>query len=66
MNNERRAAVKGATKDEQSDSRAAVGTLSPAQLALTSAALLLRFRVNSMWLVLGGALTGCGLASFGK
>jgi chromate transporter len=38
--------------------RSAVGDLPTALLASASAVLLLRFRVNSSWLVLGGALTG--------
>jgi chromate transporter len=36
-------------------------------LALVSAVLLIRFRLNSLWLVLGGALTGllvCAIRSY--
>jgi chromate transporter len=36
----------------------AVSDLPTAFLAVTSAVLLLRFRLNSSWLVLGGALAG--------
>ncbi len=46
--------------------RTAVIDVATLVLALTSAALLLRFRVNSVWLVLGGALIGFGLTSLGK
>jgi chromate transporter len=42
--------------------RAAVIDVPTALLAATSAFLLLRFRVNSAWLVLGGALVGVALA----
>jgi chromate transporter len=38
--------------------RAAVTDLTTTTLALASAVLLMRFRVSSVWLVLGGALTG--------
>ncbi|HVN85727.1 MAG TPA: chromate efflux transporter [Candidatus Binatia bacterium] len=46
--------------------QAAVVDLATLLLAVASAALLLRLRVNSVWLVLGGALIGFGLTSFGK
>ncbi len=46
--------------------RTAVVDVATLVLALTSAALLLRFRVNSVWLVLGGALLGFALTSLGK
>lgn len=42
-------------------SRAAVVDMPSAMLAIASALLLMRFRVNSAWLVLGGGLVGLGL-----
>jgi chromate transporter len=41
--------------------RAALVDLPTLVLALVSALLLIRFRVNSSWLVLGGALAGLAL-----
>jgi chromate transporter len=46
--------------------RAAVVDMPSALLAVASALLLLRFRVNSAWLVLGGGLVGLGIASWLK
>jgi chromate transporter len=43
--------------------RAAIVDLPTVMLALASAILLLRFRVNSLWLILGGALVG-SIAAF--
>ncbi len=43
--------------------RAAVVDMPSSLLAIASALLLLRFRVNSAWLVLGGGLVGLGIAS---
>lgn len=45
--------------------RAAVRDVATALIALASLALLLRFRVNSTWLILGGAGVGLLLAAFG-
>jgi chromate transporter len=44
--------------------RRAIVDISTAALALCAAALLLRWRVNSAWLVLGGALAGWALSIF--
>jgi len=43
--------------------RAAIVDVTTALLAAASAFLLLRFRVNSAWLVLGGALVGLAAAA---
>jgi chromate transporter len=45
--------------------RAAIVDVATALLALTSAVLLLRFKVNPTWLVLGGAAAGLGLHALG-
>ena len=45
--------------------RAAVVDLPTAGVATLAALLLLRFRINSMWLVAGGALVGIAIASLG-
>jgi chromate transporter len=44
--------------------QAAVRDIATALLAMASAVALLRYRVNSTWLVLGGALVGAMLAAF--
>jgi chromate transporter len=46
--------------------RAAIVDVATALLAAASAVLLIRLRLNSAWLVLGGALIGFGARSFGK
>ena len=43
--------------------RAAIVDIATAALAVAGAFLLLRFRVNSAWLVLGGALFGLAISS---
>ena len=54
---ERRLARADGGRDDQAD-RAAIVDAPTAALAVAAALLLLRFRINSAWLVLGGAVAG--------
>jgi chromate transporter len=46
--------------------RAALVDVTTILIAAASGALLLRYRVNSAWLVLGGALAGLAAAALGR
>ncbi len=46
--------------------RAAVVNIPAAILSLVSLLLVFRYKINSAWIVLGGALTGIALAALGR